>query len=139
MLIPVTAKCQYTGKPESLLVPESNIISINTVTSKAVFKRGDKVDVGDVGYDVIQRAQAERIPAPAGVTLRGRPVIYFERDQDEKDISIATMAEDGTIVVSADVGTMLADAYDEWRGEQAPPLSKSCRAMSGKSGKRTPA
>ena len=118
MLITVTAKCPNSGRPECLLIPETSIVSVNVFTTRVVFREGDKVRGGEMDAAEVYRLKLERIPAPAGIMLDGRAVLYVERDPAHSNAVISSMAEDGTVVLT-DVSIRDATVYDEDRAAEA--------------------
>ena len=118
MLITVPAKCPNSGRPECLLIPETSIVSVNVFTTRVVFREGDKVRGGEMDAAEVYRLKLERIPAPAGIMLDGRAVLYVERDPAHSNAVISSMAEDGTVVLT-DVSIRDATVYDEDRAAEA--------------------
>jgi hypothetical protein len=123
MLITVTAKCPYSGRPECLLIPETSIVSVNVFTTIVVFREGDKVRGGEMDAAEVYRLKLERIPAPAGIMLDGRAVLYVERDPAHSNAVISSMAEDGTVVLT-DVSIRDATVYDEDRAAAEAVVDK---------------
>lgn len=123
MLITVTAKCPNSGRPECLLIPETSIVSVNVFTTRVVFREGDKVRGGEMDAAEVYRLKLERIPAPAGIMLDGRAVLYVERDPAHSNAVISSMAEDGTVVLT-DVSIRDATVYDEDRAAAEAVVDK---------------
>ena len=123
MLITVTAKCPNSGRPECLLIPETSIVSVNVFTTRVVFREGDKVRGGEMDAAEVYRLKLERIPAPAGIMLDGRAVLYVERDPAHCNAVISSMAEDGTVVLT-DVSIRDATVYDEDRAAAEAVVDK---------------
>ena len=123
MLIIVTAKCPNSGRPECLLIPETSIVSVNVFTTRVVFREGDKVRGGEMDAAEVYRLKLERIPAPAGIMLDGRAVLYVERDPAHSNAVISSMAEDGTVVLT-DVSIRDATVYDEDRAAAEAVVDK---------------
>ena len=84
----------------------------------AVKVRGGEMDAAEV-----YRLKLERIPAPAGIMLDGRAVLYVERDPAHSNAVISSMAEDGTVVLT-DVSIRDATVYDEDRAAAEAVVDK---------------
>ena len=104
--------------PEGALRPVSDIIAVCLKTRTAQYRpgRGGAVGTGTISIADILRLQTVRVPVPAGVTLRGQPVLWVEIGPDDEAFTTTlTPAGDiamheGDLKIAPEMGDGEADA-----------------------------
>ena len=123
--------------PKGVLRPVSDIIAVCPKTRTVQYRpgRGGAVGKGTISSADILRLQTERVPVPAGVTLRGQPVLWVEIGPDDEAFT-ATLTPAGDIAMHEGDRVMAPEMGD---GEAYAAVGGALAAEVPQQGRRRPA